>query len=188
MEDKSENPTRNKMDAVEYIREYMLSTSGLVVLTEKQQALYERIKTAWSMLVKGDPRKRIAKNLCKLYEISEITAIRDIQSAIKLFGEISRADKEGMRHLLIIKAEKAYAMAKKDKDVKGMNDAIKNLIKITGVEREDPDLPDFSKLEQHNYIIIMPDDQRANLEKMIKAPGSIDLNNAEDAEYEELLK
>lgn len=186
MEDKPEKQTRDKPDAVEYIREYMLSTSGLVVLSEKQLELYERIKTAWSMLVKGDTRKRIAKTLCELYEVSEITAIRDMQAAVKLFGEISKADKEGMRHLLIIKAEKAYSMAKKDKDVKGMNDAIKNLIKITGVEREDPDLPDFTKLEQHNYIIIMPDAQRINLEKMIKAPGSIDLNNTEDAEYEEL--
>jgi hypothetical protein len=180
-----EKQSRDKTGHVEAIRQYMLG-SDHVVLSDAQMRIYERVKTAWSMLVKGDNRDEIEAIISEMYEVTNITATRDIQSAIKLFGEINKADKEGMRHLIYLKAEKAYKMAENDKDVKGMNAAIANMIKIKGLETEDPDMPDFAKLEQHNYIIIIPEDQRANLEKMLRAPGTIDLNRIQDAEYEEL--
>lgn len=181
-----ERPGRK--DATEYIREHLLSTSGKVVLSEKQEEIYLRIKTAWAMLLKGEDRANIRNALVNNYDISEPQAWRDIRDATRIFGEVEKADKEGMRHIILMKAEQTYLLAEKNKDVKGMNEAIKNMVKITGLEREDPDLPDFAKLEQHNYIIMLPPEQQAALKTMLTQPGSVDLNTADEIEYEELAR
>lgn len=181
-----ERPGRK--DATEYIREYLLSTSGKVVLSDKQHEIYVRIKTAWTLLVGGEARSEIENVLINTYEVSEAQAWRDIRDATRIFGEVQKADKEGMRHLILMKAEKAYRLAELNDDVKGMNEAIKNMVKITGLEREDPDLPDFAKLEAHNYIIVMPPEQQEALRKMLTQPGSVDLNTVSDIEYEELSR
>ena len=74
-------------------------------------------------------------------------AYRDIRSAIDLFGDVVKIKKETSRYILYELGMKNYQLAASKGDVEQMNKALTNLIKITGVDRDDFDLPDPSKIQ-----------------------------------------
>ncbi len=94
----------------------------------------ERVRLRWSMafslLSSATERGEIISTLCTEFGVSERTAANDIVSATNLFGDIERTGILGSLHLSKELALKAYRLAEKKGDAKGMNGAVSNIVKI----------------------------------------------------------
>jgi len=174
--------TRNKLTDLEVLRQFY---SGIVTeLTDHQEEKRKRLLLTQSMMTKGQSTQKIIKVLRKDYHISDTQAWRDTKDAIKLYGDMRKAEKEGIRWIIYEMAEKGVRMAIKAKDLKGYNAAIKNLISITGVDKESADLPDFEKLQPSIIVAVLPEGMEEKMTKLLNK-GSVNLNEfIEDAEYE----
>lgn len=183
--------TRNKPTDLEAIEAYYLDERGHIELTKHQDQVRRRLLVAHSLYLEAAPRKDIKSKLMKRYSISAEQAYRDIRHAIRLFGEVNKSEKEGERHMLKELALETFREARKQHDLKQMNAAISNLIKLGGHDREDPDAPDWEKLKAGLYPIILDDPIRELFTKLIEQNGSIDLTKfmqnvaatSEDTEY-----
>ena len=182
--------TRDKKDALEAIREYMLDTRGRVELTDKQEDQYIRLRAAWTLLVNFHSREQASKVLEKDFNISDRQAKRDISDALWLYGDTTKTDKEGQRLIACEMALKAFQLSAKAGDHNAMNQAVKNFIKVNGLDKEDPDRPDFAKLQGNIYVQALDTESQRALTRMLKKPGSLDFSKmqVEDAEHEDITK
>jgi len=174
--------TRNKLTDLDVLRQFY---SGVVTeLTEHQEEKRKRLLLTQSMMTKGQSTQKIIKVLRKDYGISDTQAWRDTKDAIKLYGDMRKAEKEGIRWIIYEMAAKGVRMAIKKGDLKAYNAAIKNLISITGVDKESADLPDFEKLQPSIIVAVLPEGMEEKMTKLLNK-GSVNLNEfIEDAEYE----
>lgn len=174
--------TRNKLTDIDVLRQFYSGT--VTELTEHQEKRRKRLLIAQSMMTQGQSNQKIIKVLRKDYGISDTQAWRDTRDAIKLYGDMRKAEKEGIRWIIYEMALKGVRKALKAKDLKSYNAAIKNLISITGVDKESADLPDFEKLQPSIIVAVLPEGMEEKMTKLLNK-GSVNLNEfIEDAEYE----
>jgi len=192
MGEKYKKHTRpNRLTDVEAIRRYYENDSGEVELTPHQEEKKARYLTVFSLLRKGKVNVQIVKYLMKVFDISEVRAYADIKESIKVYADLRKAEKEGMRWILLDRAEATYQRAVKAGNLKQQNAALANQIKITGVDREDPELPDFDKLKPGIVIVAIPQELEENISAALKG-GAVNLNNfqppqpIEDIDHEEV--
>jgi hypothetical protein len=128
-----------------------------VKLTPKEEQIRERWDAAFSLLLNYHSTEQAANIMKSKYGISRAQAYRDVQNATRLFGDISKAHKEGIRHILYEYSMKVFQMAAncKPPDLDQMNKSITNMMKIKGLDKDDPDIPAFEHLQQHIYNIVM---------------------------------
>lgn len=167
------NPTRIK--DVDVIREWYTDERGRMKLNDRQEAKLERMVFIYDKVVKkAMATHKVIKLTAKFYEISDRQAFNDLRDAKELFGGLAEVKKEAMRHIVYEYALKAYNIALNAKDIKGLNASIRNMAKIWALDKQDPDLPDFSKLKQNLYPVILDDPVRDMFMKLA-ANGVIDL-------------
>ena len=156
-----------------------------VVLPDHQEEIRLRWETIHGLILRGETETRIKKKVQALTGVSESTIVRDIQSVDTVFGS-RKLSFEIRRQRASDMALEAYRLARKEKDTRGMNSAIANLIRSDGLEKEPVDLP-FEKLEAHIFIIALPPSVSAQLDKAFPiVDGRIDLNTFENADYEDI--
>ncbi len=132
---------------------WFLDTTGKCNLSVKNTALRQRWECAYDLQCNYKTPTMAAPILMRKYNLSRAQAYRDIKNATNLFGDINATRKEGSRHVLYEYAMKTLQMASRDRNVKEMNKAVGNMIKIKGLDREDPNIPDFSRLEPTTQVI-----------------------------------
>jgi len=181
------NVTRDKLSNDQVLEQLFNGEIEEADLTSAQGEHYERVKACYALLLKGRTHRDIHKKLGKMFNISYHTIYRLIKSTEMLFGA-QRINKEIKRHIAANMALQAFNLAVKQKDNAGMSRAVGAYIKATGLENEDPDLPDFEKLQPSLILTVLPDHAQKALLTMLKG-GVVDLNtmpDIQDAEYEEL--
>lgn len=178
---------RNKKTAEQAILEYFMDKRGRVQLSPVHQEILERVRFAHKMLVNQMSPVQAASVLEKELDIAESTAYGYVRMAIRIFGDATAADKKGMRHIVHEMTIKAYNTAEQKGDLLAMDSLIGKLIKLHGLDKEDPDMPEFDKLEPGIVIMSLPESAMEKLSALLSR-GVVDLNRieAEDAEYEEL--
>lgn len=126
-----------------------------VKLTANQEEIKKRWEAAYSLMVNYHSREQAIPMLRSKFEISVSQAHRDINNCLRLFGDVAKSNKEGIRNILYEYSMKTFQLAAscKPPDIGEMNKSISLMIKLKGIDKDDPDLPDFSKLEPHTYII-----------------------------------
>ncbi len=164
---------KNDLDG---IVEYLQDDTGLIVIDGKTQDKLDRINFADNCINLYNAPKNVIPMLMKKFDISESTAWRDLAAAQYVFGSIGKTQKEYWRKTIINFAMYAIALARAKKDIKGLNAGILNLIKATGIDKDDPEMPDFSKFEQHNYQIVISEELTRELLKMTLS-GSVNLSD-----------
>ena len=167
--------SRNKSSDLEAIEAYYLDDRGQVILTDHQERVRRRLLVAHSLLLEAASRKDIKSKLMKRYSISAEQAYRDIRHAIRLFGHVQKSEKEGLRHITLELAMETFRFARQEKDIKQMNAAIANIIKLGGLDREDPNAPDWEKLKAGLYPIVLDEPVRALFQQFIQQNGVLDL-------------
>jgi hypothetical protein len=118
-----------------------------IKLSPTEDELRVRLEAAFTLLCKYHSNEQAKDRLMSQFGYSQAQAYRDLRAAVELFGDIIKTKKEASRYILYELAMKNYQLAASKSDIDQMNKAVANLIKITGVDRDDFDLPDPSKIQ-----------------------------------------
>lgn len=181
--------TRQGVKVDQAIREYYLEPRRRPELTDKQEEIRQRYLRMNALLLEGHPPSDAVKIHAKENDITNRQAWNDYRGTVALFGQIGKAEKEGMRRLLYEHSMRIYKKASSAGDIKGMNSAINNMWKLLGLDKEDSDLPDFEKLQPSLVVLGLPEHQLDRIEQLLGS-GVVDFSgtapNIEDIQYEEL--
>lgn len=147
-------------NAFDQIRNYALGRSEtlpneLAVIKKRWTAAYDfmldsGLKSDW----------QVSKKLMDIFHISQRQAYADIASAKRLYGDIRKSSKEAERYFASENAkenyEKAWSMFLATKKYQWYIAAVlqqKIHAKVNGLEKDDPDLPDPSKINPPIQIL-----------------------------------
>ena len=129
----------------ERIRHHLLEGRKL---SGEETHILHRWETAHSLFVsKNETDANAARILMKMYNISNFTAYKDIRNAKMLFGDVNKASTEGLRYIVSQWCIDMYRMAFIAKDFDAMSNALGKLIKANCLDRQDPNLPDITKIQ-----------------------------------------
>lgn len=145
-------------------------------LSNSHKHILNRWQSAFTILRNYESVSDAIPKLMHQFKLSHNRARVDCIYAQKLFGNVHASNKEGLRHLLTEWTKDVIIMArgKNPPDLKEINNAIRNLAAINGLDREDPDKIDFSKLEKHENPINVPK-EIMDLLMILASKGSLDL-------------
>jgi len=181
---------RNKPNDLSALSSMMSGQIQETELTEHQQLRLKRVKSTYPLLLEAKSTYQIIELLQSEYDISQAQAYRDIDLCQQLFGNIRKSNKEFKRHMAEEMALETYRMAKDEKDLKVMASATKAYIEASGCNIEDPDRPDFEGLQPNVYPIIIDDQQKTMLMRLLSGKGSINLSkmreSVEEIDYEDV--
>lgn len=123
-------------------------------LTATQNETRLRWEEAYAMLRDDiNTPGQAAKKLMHLHECSQAQAYRYVSNALRLFGNIRLANKEGLRVLLLEYQLKLISEAMSSKNYKEANRGIANAIKIAGLDRDDNQAIDLTDLQPHTFMV-----------------------------------
>jgi len=181
--------TRKGVKVEQAIKEFYLEPRRRPELTDKQREIHDRYLEMNAILLEGHAPSDAVKIHAKKHNITSRQAWNDYRGAVNLFGQIGKAEKEGMRRLLYEHSMKTYKKAAESNDVKGMNSAIKNMWQLLGLDKEDSDLPDFEKLQPSLVVLGLPEHQLNRIEQLLGG-GVVDFSGTapdiQDIQYEEV--
>ena len=109
-------------------------------------------------------------------EINEQRAYYLIRECEYVFGAVNNIEKDYERQFILEASRRNIEFAMKTKDSKNITRALQAHYEFCGLNKENIDLPDFSKLEQHNYIISLPEHFKTTIQTLITS-GVINLND-----------
>lgn len=99
-----------------------------------------------------------------------------INETEEIFGKVGKVHKEYERQFLINASLKNIEIAMAGRNSTQITKALLAHYKIAGLEEFIPDMPDFSKLEQHKYIIGIPTNVLDTIKGLMKG-GSLRLSD-----------
>lgn len=109
------------------------------------------------------------------FGISKTQAYKDIHEMEYIFGKSEKSNKDFERAFLLECSRKNIQIAFNSKNTEVITKALLAHAKISGVDTDDGDLPDYSKLEQHNYYINLPD-QYIQIIQQLGGSGAVNLD------------
>lgn len=157
-------------------------TTSPVVLSKHCQEVLKRLEAAWSLLLDKKPQEKTVTKLMRLFEISRPQAYRDMEDCKILFGDAVKSNLAADRYLLREMAMETYALSKKAGEFKEMNKAVDNLIKITGVQKDEANIPDAEALQPSNYVLELKNNSGKELTLNLEAIAQLPAH-----EYEEVM-
>ena len=198
------NEIAKAKDTFERIEQYYHNDA---TLTAKEKEIAERYELTFALLQRHRNKKIVVSKMISLEKskgrsISVAQVYRDIKTTENLFVPIVKYSKELMRHVLIESSQNDLKRIEERLSQKDLSDkafvqlmsvkdrVIKTLVDITGIGDDDADLPDFSKLEVHQYNIGIPEPAMAMFNKMMEK-GVVDItqftkHEAVDADFQEI--
>lgn len=175
---------------------YKAADADQWTLTPRQEQIRRRIDLAKAQFLARNTYMQIANTLVTEFGVSIATARNDIRAAMQVFGDLDRIPKEAHRQRAIEMALDTFRIAEAMKDADGMAKATKNYIAATGVDKDDPDLPDLEKLMRERIYVEVIDARMNDLLQQFIAHsgGSVDMTKlfealhgkAEDVVFEEM--
>lgn len=128
---------------------------AIVILTDSENHIRERWEAAFTMLVSFHSPSQVQTRMQSAYKISNTQAMHDVRNATRLFGDINKSSREGKKYILYELAMKCFQLANECRPPKvdQMNAAVANMIKITGADKDEQDIPEYKKEEIKQVII-----------------------------------
>ena len=157
-----------------------------VELSDFQKKMKERIKASFTLMLNWHSRQQAAQVLMDQFDISQATAYRDIAMALRIYGDVTKASKEGNRYLLFEYNHKLLQLATKEKNLEVMGKCLDRMMKLSELDK-DESLVNLEKLAAMDIEVKISKSSEKALQEMI-AKGVTDLNSfeIEDAEYEDI--
>jgi hypothetical protein len=150
---------------------------------------YERsVRMAYGMHLEIKSQKYIVGSLMKTFNITQSTAYKVLKEAKLIFADLVEINKAIERNLAIEMAKESYRRAVLRDNTSDMVNATKALIKAAGLDKEDPDLPDFSKIQPSVIVPMLPEGMEDSILEMLQG-GAVDLNKVPetiDVNHEEV--
>jgi hypothetical protein len=125
-------------------------------ITEKEEQIRMRWEAAYSLILQYGNTQTVLPLLENKFEIKRAQAYRDINNCLKLYGDVNKSNKQAKRNLLSQLAMKIYELAAGETppNLDQMTKALTLAAKVEGLDKEDPEMPDFKNFTQHNYNIV----------------------------------
>ena len=92
-------------------------TDTTITLSPKNEGVKKRWVSAHSLRLNWHSKEQTALKQMELFGLSKAQAYRDVSNAEKLFGSVSKSNKDGLRVIHYEYAHKCFQMAVKDKDL-----------------------------------------------------------------------
>lgn len=179
-----------KLSNKDVMIEYFAGRRKFEELSDFQKTYLERIKACYDLILKQKRKSTIIRMLQEIHGVAESGCFKLYAETEEIFGGTSKVNKEMKRHIAEEMAKELWRKAKKLDKLSLMDKALKNYIRATGIEEEDPELPDMSKLEPGVIITLLP----PQLEQLIVnqlQQGYVNFNGNveqfEEAEHEEVI-
>ena len=157
-----------------------------VKLSDKEQEIQQRWSAAWSLLMNYHSMEQAVAVHMKEFDLSRAQSYRDLKSAVNLFGNVTKTEKEGRRYVLYEYSMKVFQLALKKGDLETAGRMIERMSKLMRLDAAEDEIVNPEKLEASEYKIQLPKEIRDQLVMMVNK-GFVDLNeSAEDIDFEEL--
>ncbi len=143
-------------------------------LPEDLKKKYLILKEVHGYRLRFRDKQKIVKLLDRNHNLSERQAYNYINETEYVFGKVGGVDKDYERQFLLTVALRNIQLAIRKQDNKAINSAIITYHMVAGLDKDDSNMPDFSKLEQHIYNITLPATQEKFLKKLLDS-GTVDL-------------
>lgn len=185
----------SKVDAFVAIQSHIVDDTPL---TETHQKIYERWSAAFTLLCKYKIKSIAVQQLMEQYELSQAQAYRDVSDAERAFGNTRKYHKEALRYMIIEAAfkdieefdERARLLPKGETPgvmelrhweiaKKLKQEALKTIIKAGGLDKDDIEVPDFSKLQTPDIQISLNSEAVGLLQELLSG-GVVDLENVRE--------
>jgi hypothetical protein len=167
---------------------------GKITLTPKQEEKRERWLTLFSLRLKFHSRLQAINAYIDVYkqksiEISESQAYKDMANALRLFGDVHKADRQASLVILQEYAHKVLLMAIKQKNPIAAAAALTKLEKYMEIDRIDAINFNPAKLEDKPDHYSVPKIVLEAIKEQFKT-GVVDFNNLEieDIPHEEVAE
>lgn len=176
------NQPRKDTPIENIIAHYMDERS--VTLTEHEEELKERLKSAFMMLVDEDSVLSPITKLMDLYKVTRATAYNYLNQSQIIFGQAQKLDKEAMRVVQIERKRKMIARAKKEGNLEVEARLERDIDKLLDFDK-DPEKYNPEKFKAMKFEFSVDNHTKKLLEKMY-GKGTVDLNSveAEDVGFE----
>ena len=123
-------------------------------LTDDEDQIRIRLEGVSSYIAKHKcSDEEAVKYSMKKYGITQRQAYRDVKDAELLFGDVRTWSKAGLRYMMTQWAIEMYRKADIKNDFRGMHWALQEMTNINMLDKEDPDLPDPSKIHPPVQLI-----------------------------------
>ncbi|WP_066621127.1 hypothetical protein [Rufibacter roseus] len=158
-----------------------LEEDGEEKLSDKDKELRDQLEAAWGLLVQYHSFEQAVPLLVSRFKFSRATAYRVLNQCTQLFGDVTQVSKQGLRHILYEYSMKVFQLAatQRPPDLAAMNRAIKNMAMLKGLDQNDVNGYDAELMEAHTYVM-----------QLMTSSGvakTVNLDNIQDAEYEEVV-
>jgi hypothetical protein len=153
------------------------------------QIKLERITTAKSLLLQHKFVHKVQKMLMKHYGYTIASAMRDLNLMTQVFGPLLSVTRDMRKAIAEEMIRQDREMDLEMKDTKALNMTTSNYIKLFGLDKDEADLPDFSKFEFHqNIIAVLPEQVGENPpeEEVLLQRVQDWINNVEDIDHEDV--
>lgn len=136
--------TGRRMSTLDKIRAHYIEGSKLSEIHEQKRMQYEQ---ANAYRVQGYSKDQTVQILSELKVVtSRSSAYLVVKEAEELFGDITKSNKDGLRHILTENFMANYRKAKNAGNIKEMNRALENVAKVNGLFTEENAPVDWSKV------------------------------------------
>lgn len=140
-----------------------LSGQVEVSLSPKEMELLNRVITLKSLLLKYKRSEKAISVFMETEGVSRATAYRDMGLLNQIFGNLLNVSRDVKRAIAEMMIQEDRKLAKKEKDSAALTRSTANYIKLHALDKEDSDLPDMSKFEQHTLLVaILPEQVGVN--------------------------
>lgn len=172
--------------ALDRIKASYLNEGAEEKLSVDEKVRKEQLEAAHGLLVNYHSLEQAVPLLMGRFGLSRATSYRRCTEAMRLFGDVTRSYKDGIRHILYEYAMKVFQLAAgrknefkvPDPDLKAMNAAIKNMAMLKGLDKEDSSALTPEVLgDKHYYLTV-------NIGGPTNASKTIDLGNLDKIEPE----
>jgi hypothetical protein len=178
------NYTPSTETALDRIKAAFVTEGAEEKLSPEEKVRKEQLEAAHGLLVNYHSLEQAVPLLMGRYGISKATAYRRCNEAIRLFGDVTRSYKDGIRHILYEFAMKVFQLAagrknefkQADPDLKAMNTAIKNMAMLKGLDKEDSSALTPEVLGSKHYYLTV------NIGGPTNAQETIDLGDLDKIE------
>lgn len=173
---------------MQIVREYYDGKRSIDELSYEVEQYERAVRMAYGMHLEIKSQKYIVGSLMKNFNISQSMAYKVLKESKQIFADLVEINKAIERNLAIEMAKEAYRRAVLRDNTTDMINATKALIKAAGLDREDPDLPDFSKIQPSVIVPMLPEGMEDSILQMLQT-GAVDLNKAPetiDVNHEEV--
>jgi hypothetical protein len=116
-------------------------------ISDFDKKIKERWEAAHSLILSSENDRNAAKIISKRFDITVETAYQDIRNSTNLFGDVRRASKEGLRHIVTQWATDLHRKAVASNNFKAAEKAMERITKVNNLDKEDQDIPDPSKIQ-----------------------------------------